>query len=103
MEDTMTNSIQFLGSNKYGIFALTLASAFSVNVLAKESVDVNSADSSNLIRTELNFTETFSIDNTYSFSAKKNFRDRYKRIAQSDWFKKTHSGMSVGEVMTIEE
>lgn len=47
--------------------------------------------------------ETFDTDKTYSFTKKKNFRDRYKKIAQSEWFKNTHSGMSVGEVMVIEE
>ena len=35
--------------------------------------------------------------------SKKNFRERYKRIAQSDAFKKAHEGMSVGEVIPVEE
>ena len=32
----------------------------------------------------------------------KDFRDRYKRIAKSDWFKRTHDNMSVGEVIKID-
>ena len=99
----MTNSSQSFWSNKYGVFAVTLTSAFSVNAFAQESIEEVSVDSRILIQTELNYTATQDTVKTYSFSAKKNFRDRYKRIAQSEWFKKTHSGMSIGEVMTIEE
>ena len=32
----------------------------------------------------------------------KNYRERYKRIAQSEEFKKTYEGMSVGEIMHVE-
>ena len=32
----------------------------------------------------------------------KNYRERYKRIAQSEKFKKTYEGMSVGEIMHVE-
>lgn len=32
----------------------------------------------------------------------KDYRERYKRIAQSEEFKKTHEGMSVGEIMHVE-
>ena len=103
MEDTRTNSSQGFWLNKYGIFAISLASAFSVNAFAQDSTEDVSADSCISIQTDLNYIETFGINKTYSFSTKKSFRDRYKRIAQSEWFKKTHSGMSIGEVMTIEE
>lgn len=99
----MTNSSQSFWPNKYGIFAISLASAFSVNAFAQESTEDVSVDSRISIQTELNYTATLDTDKTYSFSTKKNFRDRYKRIAQSEWFKKTHSGMSIGEIMTIEE
>lgn len=99
----MTNSSQSFWLNKYGIFAVSLASAFSVNAFAQESKENISADSSILIQKVLNYTETLGTYKTYSYSKKKNFRDRYKRIAQSEWFKKTHSGMSIGEVMAIEE
>ena len=103
MEGKMTNSSQSFWLNKYGVFALSLASAFSVNAFAQESTEDISADSCIPVQTELNYTETPGTDKTYSFSTKKNFRDRYKRIAQSEWFKKTHSGMSIGEIIAIEE
>ena len=35
-------------------------------------------------------------------SVSKDYRERYKRIAQSEAFKKTHEGMSIGEVIPIE-
>ena len=33
---------------------------------------------------------------------KKDYRERYKRIAESEAFKKTHEGMSIGEVIPVE-
>ena len=33
----------------------------------------------------------------------KNFRERYKHIAQSDEFRKSYEGMNIGEVIPIEE
>lgn len=39
MEGTMTNSSQSFWLNKYGVFALSLASAFSVNAFAQESTE----------------------------------------------------------------
>lgn len=32
-----------------------------------------------------------------------NYRDRYKRIVKSKWFRDAYSGMSNGEVMQMEE
>lgn len=104
MEDTMTKSCQNFWSGKHCVFALSLASAFSVNAIVHESTANIPADNSCVfIQQRMNYMETFGTDKTYSFTKKKNFRDRYKRIAQSEWFKNTHSGMSVGEVMAIEE
>lgn len=34
---------------------------------------------------------------------KKDYRERYKKIFESEWFKETHENMSVGEVIKIEE
>lgn len=34
---------------------------------------------------------------------KKDYRERYNKIAESEWFKKTHENMSVGEIIEIEE
>ena len=103
MEDTTTISSQKFWLNKYGILTVSLASAFSVNAMPKESADFFTADSGISIQMEMKYTETLCTDKTYTFSTKKNFRERYKRIAQSEWFKKTHSGMSIVEIMTIEE
>lgn len=103
MEDTTTVSCQSFWLNKYGILTVSLASAFSVNATPKESADSFTAVSSISIQMEMRYAETLGTDKTYTFSTKKNFRERYKRIAQSEWFKKTHSGMSIGEIMTIEE
>lgn len=103
MEDTMTNSCQSFWLNRYGIFAVSLASAFSANALAQETWGGFSDDSLVSIQLEYNQTETLSSDKTYSFYSRKNFRERYKKISQSEWFKKTHFGMNIGEVMTIEE
>ncbi len=101
--DTRTNSSQSFRLNKYGIFAVSLASAFSVNAYARETTENNPADSCIPIQMELNYSETLGTDKTYSFPAKKDFRVRYKKIAQSEWFKKTHYGMGIGEIMSIEE
>ncbi len=103
MVDTMTNSCQSFWLNKCGIFALSLASTFSVNTFAQESIEVISYDNCFSLQTELNSTETFCVDKIYSFSTKKDYRERYKKIAQSEWFKKTHLEMSIGEIMTVEE
>ena len=35
--------------------------------------------------------------------AKKDFRERYKRISKSEWFKKAYDGKSIGEVIPIVE
>jgi hypothetical protein len=43
------------------------------------------------------------ISSAIAITTKKNFRERYKKISQSNWFKKTHLGMSIGEVITIDE
>ena len=44
-----------------------------------------------------------STDKKNVYVQKKNFRERYRRIAKSEWFKRTHSDMSIGEVMSVEE
>lgn len=103
MEDTKTNSSQGFGLNKYGVFAMSLATVFSVNAIAQDSTEIPTVCNGIAMQTTIDYKETVGINKTYSFPTKKNFRDRYRRIAQSDWFKKTHSGMSIGEVMTIEE
>jgi hypothetical protein len=33
---------------------------------------------------------------------KKDYRERYKRIAESEEFKKNHDGMSIGDTVTVE-
>lgn len=103
MEDTTSVSSQSFWLNKYGILTLSFASAFSVNAMPKDSTDSITIVSSITIQAEQRYTETVDKYKTYTFSTKKNFRERYKRIAQSEWFKRTHSGMSIGEVMLIEE
>ena len=42
-------------------------------------------------------------DRIYVFPKKKDFRERYKRLSQSKWFRNIYSGKSLGEIMTIEE
>ena len=34
---------------------------------------------------------------------KKNFRELYKKLVQSRWFKKTYDDKSVGEIIKVEE
>ena len=34
---------------------------------------------------------------------KKNFRELYKKLVQSKWFKKTYEDKSVGEIIKMEE
>lgn len=101
MEDTTTNSCQNFRSGKYCAFAVSLVSALSVNAIVHESTE--NSTYSVVTQIETNYTATLGTDKTYSSFKKKNFRDRYKKIAQSEWFKNTHSGMSIGEVMAIEE
>ena len=102
MEDTSSVSSKSFWLNKYGILTVSLVSAFSANAMPVDCTEVPTMEESISIQAEL-YTETFGTDKTYSFQTKKNFRERYKRISQSEWFKKTHSGMSIGEIMTIEE
>ena len=42
------------------------------------------------------------LDSMQEESVSKNYRERYKRIAQSEKFKKIYEGMSVGEIMHVE-
>ena len=42
-------------------------------------------------------------DATYYLPQKKDYRDRYKRLSKSKWFKNTYQGKSLGEIITIEE
>lgn len=103
MEDTMTISSQSFWFNKYSILTMSFATAFSVNAIAQDLSECSTINSCITIQTELISTESLGTDKTYSFPTKKNFRERYKKIAKSEWFRKTHSGMSAGEIMTIEE
>ena len=34
---------------------------------------------------------------------KKDYRERYKRIAESEWFKKAYHNKSIGEIIPIED
>lgn len=103
MEDTMTISSQSFWRNKYSILTVSLASAFSANAMAQNLEEFPTVNSCITIQTDLISTKSLGTDKTYSFPTKKSFRERYKRIARSEWFRKTHLGMSVGEIMTIEE
>ena len=42
------------------------------------------------------------LDSMQEEPVSKNYRERYKRIAQSEKFKKIYEGMSVGEIMHVE-
>ena len=42
------------------------------------------------------------LDSLQEEPVSKDYRERYKRIAQSEEFKKTYEGMSVGEIMHVE-
>lgn len=42
------------------------------------------------------------LDSLQEEPTKKNYRERYKRIAESEAFKKTHEGISIGEVIPVD-
>lgn len=104
MEDTAIKGSQYFWLNRHSVLAMSFfATAFTVNAKPKEPVIGSSDDSGFAIHVEYSIHDTLGTDKIYAFVQKKNFRERYKRIAKSEWFRKTHSGMSIGEVMSIEE
>lgn len=103
MEGTATKGSQYFWLNKSNMLAMSLVTAFSVNAKPNKPMTSDSVDSCITIQIDYSFNNTLGTDKIYTFAQKKNFRERYKRIAKSEWFKRTHSGMSIGEVMSIEE
>ena len=84
MIDTTSISCQSFWLNKRSILTISFASAFSANAMANETSECLTAYSIISIQAEQRYTETLGTDKIYTFSARKNFRERYKRIAQSE-------------------
>lgn len=100
---TITASSQnFYLAKRYTLMAMTMT-ALTVN--ANTGTLGQSSTQSGNILVYSNDTSVTPIlqDKTYFFSKKKNFRERYKRISQSKWFKNTYNGKTLGEIMTVEE
>ena len=92
---TMTKSSQSF----YAFMAMTMT-ALSVNANAS---DLNSDFTANACSFAYTSDEPILQDKIYLFPKKKNLRERYKRLSQSKWFKKTYNGKTLGEIITVEE
>ncbi len=101
---TKTGSSQLARISKYGVVgvsfltALTTTSAFGGQVFKEDHILSTWTTPSNF-----GIAKTASLSNVYAFPSKRSYRDRYKKIAQSQWFKQTHENMSLGEIMGCEE
>ena len=103
MEGTRTNGSQYFWLNRHSVLAMSFVSALSVNATPQEPKTAITVDSGISIQIERKHFDTLGTDKVYVFTQKKNFRERYRRISKSEWFKRTHSGMSIGDVIFIEE
>lgn len=95
---TMTKSSQSV----YAFMAMTMT-ALSVNANACELNSGFTANAYSFAYTSSASDEPISQDKIYLFPKKKSFRDRYKRLSQSKWFKETYNGKTLGEIITVEE
>lgn len=95
---TMTKSSQSF----YAFMAMTMT-ALSVNANACELNSDFTANACSFAYTSSASDEPILQDKIYLFPKKKNLRERYKRLSQSKWFKKTYKGKTLGEIITVEE
>lgn len=98
---TMTKSSQSF----YAFMAMTMT-ALSVNANASELNSDFTANACSFAYTSSASSasdEPILQDKIYLFPKKKNLRERYKRLSQSKWFKKTYNGKTLGEIITVEE
>lgn len=47
--------------------------------------------------------DTTSPKSTYVFPRERNYREKYKKMVQSEWYKSTYHNKSVGDLMRIED
>lgn len=94
----MTKSSQSV----YAFMAMTMT-ALSVNANASGLSSDFTANAYSFAYTNSASDEPILQDKIYLFPKKRNFRERYKRLSQSKWFKKTYSGKTLGEIITVEE
>lgn len=94
----MTKSSQSV----YALMAMTMT-ALSVNANASNLNHSLTANAYSFAYASSASETPILQDKTYLFPKKKNFRERYKRLSQSKWFKKTYNGKTLGEIITVEE
>ena len=99
---TTASSQNFFLAKRYTLMAMTMT---ALTVSANTGTFSQSSTQSGNMLVYSNYTGVTPIlqDKAYWFPKKKNFRERYKRISQSKWFKNTYNGKTLGEIMTVEE
>jgi hypothetical protein len=80
---------------KVGVVALGLA--LSSNQMQTNSIQITS---STLLLSCID--GSFSTNGVYSNRSRYNYAERYRIIAQSEWFKKAYKNKSIGEIIGIE-
>lgn len=86
----------------YALMAMTMT-AFNVNANVGDFTHGLTANANSFAYIGSACETSIPQDKTYLFPKKKNFRERYKRLSQSKWFRNTYSGKTLGEVMAVEE
>ena len=103
-KSTMTISSQnFLTAKRGAIMAMTLTTALTMNANNYEDNQLLMTDGETLAYNQVICENTATQNKTYVLPQKKNFRERYKRISQTKWFKRTYKGKTLGEIITVEE
>ena len=108
MMDVMVRNRQDVHSSTLNVKSLTIATSLmtvcSVNAVA---VDVNrtfvvSQANSICLQSVMDTESLFSQENYCVFVPRKSYRDRYRKLGKTEWFRKAYHDMSVGEIMEIE-
>ncbi|WP_317573360.1 hypothetical protein [Segatella copri] len=99
---TMTVSSQSFFAKKCALMAMTMT-ALTVNANPVDTGLGFAANGNSLAFCSFESNTQMQQDNIYLFPKKKNLRERYKRISQSNWFNSTYNGKTLGEILTIEE
>lgn len=101
---TKTVSSQLTRISKYGVMGVSFLTALTTtSALGGQIRKEDNILSTWTMPFNPGVAKTVSFSNVYAFPKKKSYRNRYKRIAQTQWFKRTHENMSLGEIIACDE
>lgn len=96
-QNTMTNSSQ----NSFLVVA-ALAGALSMTTTQSFARDEEHPSMSITMRQTYDYFSTYVQETRYMNPNKKSFRERYTRMVNSEWFKKTYDNKSVGDIIEVD-